>query len=97
MGIVEVYARELLAIQPSQVSSERIFSMTKAINLNRESLSPARMRRFVISAANMKKLTEAASKAAKAEEDARAKEDVDFLIKAASRVGLDDDVTDEED
>ncbi len=87
MGVVETYARELLAVQPSQVSSERIFNTTKAVNLNRQSMTPARMQRFVISTMNMKKLTAATSRLALEEARDRALEP-DFLLDEASRIGM---------
>ena len=72
MGIIETYAREFLAVQPSQVASERIFSSTKAINLHRQSMTPARMQRLVISTMSMKRLVTTAAQLVLEEERNRA-------------------------
>ena len=85
MGIIETYAREFLAVQPSQVASERIFSSTKAINLHRQSMTPVRMQRFVISTMNYKKLVTSAAQLLLEEERGRAldEEDAALLLEEA--------------
>lgn len=57
MGPLERYARELLAIQPSQVSSERIFNRTKGFNADKQSMAPGRVMSYVMSAMNTKRVS----------------------------------------
>ena len=49
-------ARDMLAIQATSVPSERIFSRSKRINMNRLRLDPNKLGKFVMSAANVDKL-----------------------------------------
>ena len=46
-------------IQVTSVSSKRIFNRVKAVSRDRYGLAPPRLERFVMGAANCKKLTEA--------------------------------------